>query len=319
MNNVNNAKQNSGRITEMYRDHIVRATAAGGQIRAFASSTGNLVEYARQAHNTSPVVTAALGRTLTAGAMMGAMMKGADDLLTLQIRGGGPMKGITVTAGPPDEETGIVSVKGYALVPDVFLPARLNKTNNEYKLDVGGAIGIGVLSVIKDMGLKDPYIGQVALQTGEIAEDLTYYFATSEQVPSAVGLGVLMEKDNTVKHAGGFIIQLMPSAEDAVVTKLEKVLTDMPSVTTLLNEGRTPEGILEYILDGYDIEFNDTLPARFYCNCDKARVEKALISIGKKELDDIIHDGKDIELKCHFCGKAYNFTLDEVRRIRARV
>ena len=180
-------------------------------------------------------------------------------------------------------------------------------------------VGIMMLSVIKDMGLKDPYIGQVALQTGEIAEDLTYYFATSEQVPSAVGLGVKMEKDNTVKHAGGFIIQLMPSAEDSVITQLEKVLSDMPSVTALLEEGRTPEGILEYILDGYDIEFNDTLPARFYCNCDKARVEKALISIGKKELDAMIADGKDVELKCHFCGRAYSFTPDELRSIRARV
>lgn len=305
----------------MNTDYIVRATAAGGQIRAFAATTRELTEYARQAHNTSPVVTAALGRTLTAGAMMGAMMKGRDDLLTIQIRGSGPMKGLTVTAGPPDEETGTVSVKGYALVPDVVLPARVYPETNgkKRKLNVGGAIGIGVMSVIKDMGLKDPYVGQVALQTGEIAEDLTYYFATSEQVPSAVGLGVLMEKDNTVKRAGGFIIQLMPSAEDEVITGLETVLSDMPSVTTLLDEGRTPEGILEYILDGYDIEFNDTLPARFYCNCDKKRVEKALISIGRKELDDIIKDGKDIELKCHFCNKAYNFSIDEVMDIRKRV
>ena len=305
----------------MKTDYIVRATAAGGQIRAFAASTRELTEYARQAHNTSPVVTAALGRTLTAGAMMGAMMKGRDDLLTIQIRGNGPMKGLTVTSGSPDEETGTVSVKGYALVPDVVLPARVYPETNgkKRKLNVGGAIGIGVMSVIKDMGLKDPYVGQVALQTGEIAEDLTYYFATSEQVPSAVGLGVLMERDNTVKRAGGFIIQLMPSAEDEVITKLEKVLSDMPSVTTLLDEGRPPEGILEYILDGYDVEFNDTLPARFYCNCDKKRVEKALISIGRKELDDIIKDGKDIELKCHFCNKAYNFSIDEVKDIRKRV
>ncbi|MCR5234644.1 MAG: Hsp33 family molecular chaperone HslO [Lachnospiraceae bacterium] len=325
-------------------DYIVRATAANGQIRAFAATTRNLVEEARAAHNTSPVVTAALGRMLTAGAMMGAMMKGRDDLLTLQMRGNGPMKGITVTAGSPDEETGMVSVKGYALVPDVIMPARVYPETNgqKRKLNVGGAIGIGVLSVIKDMGLKDPYIGQVTLKTGEIAEDLTYYFATSEQVPSSVGLGVLMEKDNTVKQAGGFIIQLMPFADDAVIARLEERLGGMPSVTTLLDEGRSPEEILEYVLGDIDrindgntitpearnmtgkeagsgLDINDTLPVRFFCNCDKSRVEKALISIGRKELDEIIKDGKDIELKCHFCNKAYNFTLDEVKKIRARL
>lgn len=302
-------------------DYIVRATAGNGQIRAFAATSRELVEYARSAHNTSPVVTAALGRTLTAAAMMGAMMKGDDDLLTIQIRGGGPMKGLTVTAGAPDPETNEVHVKGYPLVPDVILPARLYPEAGDAhkKLDVGGAIGVGVMSVIKDMGLKDPYIGQVALQTGEIAEDLTYYFATSEQVPSAVGLGVLMEKDNTVKQAGGFIIQLMPYADDAVISRLEQMLTGMPSVTTLLDEGKGPEELLEYILGDLGVEFNDTIPARFFCNCDKARVEKALISIGKKELDDMIKDGKDVELKCHFCNKAYNFTLDEIKEIRRRL
>jgi molecular chaperone Hsp33 len=256
---------------------------------------------------------------LTAGAMMGAMMKGDDDLLTLQIRGGGPIKGITVTAGSPDEETGMVDVKGYALVPDVILPARVYPLakGGERKLDVGGAIGVGVLSVIKDMGLKEPYSSQVALQTGEIAEDLTYYFATSEQVPSAVGLGVLMEKNNTVKQAGGFIIQLMPFADDELILRLEKRLQEIPSVTSLLDEGKSASGLLEYVLDGFDVEINDMLPTRFYCNCDKARVEKALISLGRKELDDIIKDGKDIELKCHFCSRAYNFTLDELKKIRS--
>ena len=298
-------------------DKIIRATAANGQIRAFAASTRDMVEYARGAHNTSPVATAALGRMLSAGAMMGAMMKGEDDLLTLQIRGSGPMKGITVTASSPDEETGMVDVKGYALVPDIMLPPRVYPLANgpERKLDVGGAIGIGVLSVIKDMGLKEPYSSQVALQTGEIAEDLTYYFATSEQVPSAVGLGVLMEKNNTVRQAGGFIIQLMPFADDSLITRLEDRLKEIPSVTAMLDEGRTSAGLLEYILDGFDLEINDTLPTRFYCNCDKARVEKALISLGRKELDSIIKDGKDIELKCHFCNRAYNFTLDEIRKL----
>ncbi len=301
------------------KDSIIRATAAGGQIRAFAASTRDMVETARSAHNTSPVVTAALGRMLTAGAMMGAMMKGKDDLLTLQIRGSGPMKGITVTAGSPDEETGMVDVKGYALVPDAILPARLYPLKDQTipKLDVGGAIGVGVLSVIRDLGLKEPYSSQVALQTGEIAEDLTYYFATSEQVPSAVGLGVLMEKNNTVKQAGGFIIQLMPFASETLISQLESRLSGLPSVTALLDEGRSSKELLEYILGDLDLEINDTLPTRFYCNCDKARVEKALISLGKKELDDIIRDGKDIELRCHFCNRAYDFSLDEIKKIRS--
>ena len=192
-------------------DYIVRATAANHQIRAFAATTRELVETARSIHNTSPVATAALGRLLTAGAMMGSMMKGEKDLLTLQIGCSGPIKGLTVTADSK------ANVKGYVNEPNVILPA-----SDKGKLDVGKALDLGVLSVIKDMGLKDPYVGQVALQTSEIAEDLTYYFATSEQVPSCVGLGVLMEKDNTVKQAGGFIVQLMPFAEDEVIEKLEK-------------------------------------------------------------------------------------------------
>ncbi len=291
-------------------DIIVRATAGSGQIRAFAAVTRNMVETARQAHDTSPVVTAALGRLLSAGAMMGAMMKGDDDLLTLQIRGTGPMKGLTVTADARG------NVKGYPLVADVVIPAKPAATEGAVrKLDVSGAVGEGVLSVIRDLGLKDPYVGQVALQTGEISEDLTYYFAVSEQIPSSVGLGVLMNRDNTVRRAGGFIIQLMPYCEESLISRLEDRLTTMPPVTSLLDEGRSAEGLLEYILGDFSLEINDTMPTRFYCNCDKERVEKALISIGRKELDDIIKDGKDIELKCHFCNKAYNFTIDEVKKI----
>ena len=306
MDNVSEDKINN--------DRIVRATAANGQIRAFAAYTKTMVETARQAHNTSPVVTAALGRLLTAGAMMGTMMKSEDDLLTLQIRGNGPMKGLTVTADSHAD------VKGYALVPDVIIPAKQPQAEGLIrKLDVSGAIGTGVLSIIKDMGLKDPYVGQVELQTGEISEDLTYYFAVSEQVPSSVGLGVLMNRDNTVRQAGGFIIQLMPFTEDTLISNLESRLMEIPSVTSLLDEGRTAEGLLEYILGDMGLEINDTVPTRFYCNCDKSRVEKALISIGKKELDDIIKDGKDIELKCHFCGRKYNFTIDEVRELRSRL
>lgn len=283
-------------------DYIVRATAAGAQIRAFACTTRNIAETARQAHNTSPVVTAALGRLLSAGAMMGSMMKGENDVLTLQIKGDGPVNGLTVTADAK------ANVKGYANVPDVILPA-----NAIGKLDVAGALGNGVLSVIKDMGLKEPYVGQTALQTGEIAEDLTYYFATSEQVPSCVGLGVLMEKDNTVKQAGGFIVQLMPFAEDEVIDKLEQNLAKISSVTSILDAGNTPEQMLDILLEGMNPEVVDTLPTNFYCNCDKSRVEKALISIGKAELKDMINDGKEIEVNCHFCNKNYVFSVEELK------
>lgn len=285
-------------------DYIVRATAADAQIRAFACTTRNIVETARQAHDTSPVVTAALGRLLTAGAMMGSMMKGEDDVLTLQIKGDGPVNGLTVTADSA------ANVKGYANVPDVILPA-----NAIGKLDVSGAIGNGVLSVIKDLGLKEPYVGQTALQTGEIAEDLTYYFATSEQVPSCVGLGVLMEKDNTVKQAGGFIVQLMPFAEDDVIDRLESNLAKIDSVTGILDAGNTPEQMLDMLLEGMNPEIVDTLPTRFHCNCDKARVEKALISIGKTELKEMINDGREIEVNCHFCNKNYAFSVEELKAL----
>lgn len=287
-------------------DYIVRATAAQGQIRAFAATTKVLVEKARENHNTSPVATAALGRLLTGAVMMGVMMKGDRDILTLQVRGDGPLKGITVTADSKGR------VKGYVIQPEVLLPA-----NSAGKLDVGGAVGQGYLQVIKDLGLKEPYSGQVELQTGEIGDDLTYYFATSEQVPSSVGLGVLMEKNNTVKQAGGFILQLMPFTGDEVIEKLENNLAHVTSVTSMLEEGCTPEMILERLLDGLDVEFNDTIPAEFYCNCDKQRVAKALISIGRKELQSMIADGEPVELKCHFCGSSYVFEVEELEELLA--
>lgn len=289
-------------------DYLVRATAANAQIRAFAVKTKETVEFARAAHNTSPVVTAALGRLLTAGTMMGVMLKGEKDILTLQVSGSGPMQGMTVTADSQG------CVKGYAKVPDVILPA-----NSKGKLDVAGAVGVGILSVIKDMGLKDPYVGQTALQTSEIAEDLTYYFATSEQVPSSVGLGVLMDKeDATVKQAGGFIIQLMPFAEESVIEKLEENLSKVTSVTSLFEEGKTPEQILELLLTGMDMEIMETVPVGFSCNCSKERVEKALISIGKKELDELIAEGKEVELNCHFCNSNYVFSVEELKAIRKK-
>lgn len=285
-------------------DYIVRATAANSQIRAFAATTKELVEFARAAHNTSPVATAALGRLLTAGSMMGVMMKGDKDLLTLQIHANGPIEGITVTADSKG------NVKGYVGNPNVVIHA-----NDKGKLDVAGAVGIGFMNIIKDMGLKEPYLGQTELQTSEIAEDLTYYFATSEQVPSSVGLGVLMEKDNTVKQAGGFILQLMPFTEEEVINKLEDNLKRVTSVTGMLEEGKTPEQILETLLEGLDLEINDRIPTQFHCNCSKERVEKALISIGKKEIKEMIDEGQEIEMNCHFCNKNYLFSVEELKRI----
>jgi molecular chaperone Hsp33 len=285
-------------------DYIIRAIAANDQIRAFAAVTTETVEEARKDHNTSPVATAALGRLLTAGAMMGTMMKGDKDILTLQIKAGGPLEGITVTADSKGR------VKGYVGNPNVCIPA-----NSKGKLDVAGAVGVGFMNVIKDMGLKEPYVGQVALQTSEIAEDLTYYFATSEQVPSAVGLGVLMNKDNTVRQAGGFIVQLMPFAEESTIAKLEENVQKITSVTSLLEEGHTPESLLEKVLDGFDMEINEKIPTEFYCNCSRERVEKALISIGRKELNEMIQEGKPIEMNCHFCNHNYEFTVEELKEI----
>ncbi len=285
-------------------DHIIRGTAAGGQIRAFAASTRDLVEQARQNHNTSPVATAALGRLLTAGAMMGSMMKNEDDLLTLKIQGDGPIGGLTVTA----DNKG--AVKGYVNNPMVVLPC-----NDKGKLDVGGALGVGVLSVVQDIGLKEPYVGQTILVTGEIAEDLTYYYATSEQTPSSVALGVLMNRDNTVRQAGGFIIQLMPGAEESVIASLEARLGEISSVTSLLDEGLTPEDILNRILGDMEPEITDRIPAAFVCNCDRHRVEKALISIGKKELKAMIDDGKPVEINCHFCNTDYKFSVEELKTL----
>ena len=288
------------------KDYIVRATAANGQVRAFAAITRETVEEARQHHGTSPVATAALGRLLTAGAMMGSMMKNDTDMLTLQVRGDGPIGGITVTADSKGD------VKGYVENPDVMLPPKNGK------LDVGGAVGIGLLQVIKDMGLKEPYSGQTILVSSEIAEDLTYYFANSEQVPSSVGLGVLMEKDNTVKTAGGFIIQMMPFAEDATISQIEENLKLVTSVTELLDKGYTPEQLLEELLGNVGLEITDTMSTRFYCNCSKERVEQAVASVGKKDIQEMINDGKPIEVKCHFCNTAYHYSVEELKNILKR-
>lgn len=283
---------------------MIRAIAAGGQVRAFAADTRETVEYARAAHNTSPVVTAGLGRLLTAGSMMGSMMKGERDVLTLKAEGSGPVGHYLVTADSHG------NVKGYAANPDVILPA-----NAAGKLDVAGSLGVGLLTVIKDLGLKEPYTGTCELITGEIADDITYYFATSEQTPSSVGLGVLMTKENTVNVAGGFIIQIMPDATEETISAVEEKITSITSVTGMLEKGMTPEDILQYILGDLELEILDKTEVAFVCDCSKEKVSKALAAINKEDLQGIIDDGEDIEIKCHFCNKTYGFSVEEMEKL----
>ncbi len=285
-------------------DHIIRASADNEHIRAFAAYTRQMVEDAKQAHNTSPVMTAALGRLLTAGAMMGMMQKGNDDLLTLQIKCEGAAQGLTVTADSKGH------VKGYAVNPLVLIPARQDR-----KLDVSGALGPGYLRVIKDMGLKEPYIGETELVSGEIAQDLTYYYAQSEQTPSAVGLGVLMSRDNTVAEAGGFIVQLMPDAPEETIAKMEENLKNVTSVTDIYKEGKTPEDLLSILLEGLDMQVLEKKDTSFKCDCNSSKIEAALISIGAKELKELVDENKEIEMGCQFCGKKYIVSPEKLRQL----
>ena len=285
-------------------DYVVRATAANGLIRAFACTTRDLVEECRKIHNTFPICTAAIGRLMSSALMMGVDLKGDRSVLTLTIKGDGPIKGLTATSD------NLGNVKGFVSNPSVLLPP--NKAGH---LNVGEALGKGKLSVIKDIGLKEPYIGSVDLQTGEIAEDLTYYFAVSEQIPSSVGLGVLMNTNNTVKQSGGFILQLMPDATEDVISKLEEKLSNIKSVTAMLDEGMTPEEMLQFILGDMDLEINDHIPVRFHCNCSREKVSKALISLGKKELEDLIADKKTQDVFCDYCEKHYSFSVAELQEL----
>ncbi|MEE1164825.1 MAG: Hsp33 family molecular chaperone HslO [Lachnospiraceae bacterium] len=290
-----------------YKDYMIRAVAADAQIRAFAITSRDLTETARKAHNTSPIATAALGRAMSGALMMAEMLKGPRDLLTIQIDGDGPMQGLVVTADNQGR------VKGYVKKTDVILPP-----NEQGHLNVGGAIGRGTLTVIRDMNLKDPYIGQIPLVTGEIAEDLTAYYAQSEQIPSSVGLGVLMNKDNTVKRAGGFVVQLMPFADEGVIGKLENNIRRIKSVTHILDEDSRPEHLLDTVLEGFDIQITSREDVSFYCNCSRERFERGLILLGREELENIIADGKEIELACQFCNRRYTYTPDEVKKLLPR-
>lgn len=286
------------------KDHIVRGVAADNQLRVFVADTKNLVEQARRFHGSSPVATAALGRLLTAGAMMGSMMKGEKDLLTLQIQGDGPIGTVTVTADAAAQ------VKGYVGNPAVMLPP-----SPKGKLDVGRAVGRGVMRVIKDIGMKEPYNGTTELVSGEIAEDLTYYFAASEQIPSAVALGVLMEKNNTVWCAGGFIIQVMPFVEDEVVSRLEERIGKISPVTSYLSKGMTAEDILQEILGDFSPKITDCIEAGYHCGCSKERVSRAIASIAKADIQAMIDEKESIQVDCHFCDKSYTFTVEDLRNM----
>ncbi len=290
------------------KDYIVRGMAAGNEIRFLAAYTRETVETARTTHNLSPVCSAALGRLLTGGALMGAMCKNEDDVLTLKINGTGPAKSLTVTADAHS------NVKGIIYNNAVDLPLKENG-----HLDVGGAIGSGTLVVIRDEGPGEPYVGQTALVSGEIGEDLTYYFAESEQIPTSVGLGVLVDRDFSIKHAGGFIIQLLPFASEETISKLENSLANVQSVTDYFNKGMTPEEMMRDIIGekvfGSDIMIEETVDTQYHCNCSRERVTKALISIGKDELKSMIDDGEPVNLHCDFCNTDYEFTIPEIQEI----
>ena len=285
-------------------DYMIRAAAADDAVRAFAATTRQMVEDARQAHDTTPVCTAALGRLLTGGVMIGSMLKEDKALVTLQVHGDGPAGGLTVTADSH------FHAKGYVNNPHVQLPLKPNG-----KLDVSGAVGRGTMTVIRDLGLKEPYVGTIDLPSGEIAEDLTYYFAESEQVPSSVGLGVLVDRDWSVKQAGGFIIQLLPATPDEVIDALERKLAGVASVTSMLEEGMTPENILQELLGEFGLKIMEKNEVSFWCGCSKERIEKALISIGPKDIREMIEDAEPIEVGCQFCGKKYTFDVPALQRI----
>ena len=286
------------------KDTLVRAIADNAQIRAFAVRTTDMTETARRAHDTSPVVTAALGRLMSGAAMMGSMLGEEDELLTLQVDGDGDVGGLVVTAD------GHGSVKGYAKNPQAMCPA-----SAAGKLDVGRIVGRGYLTVIKDMGMEEPYNSRIELVTGEIGDDLAQYFVSSEQIPSGVGLGVLINKDNTVRCAGGFIIQLMPFASDECVARLEQSLSEIKSVTALLDRGLDPEEMLREILKGVDVEITDRREVAFRCNCTRDRVERVLLSMGRQQLEELASDGEDVELNCQFCNTHYVFSPQEIREL----
>ncbi len=286
-------------------DILLRGSSMDGAIRVFVAVTTDLVNEAQKIHKTYSTATAALGRALTISAIMGAGMKNETDSTTIQFKGDGPLGSIVCVCNNKSE------VRGYVVNPYVDIPRKENG-----KLDVGAAVGKGFLNVIRDLGLKEPYAGQVPIVTGEIAEDMTYYFAASEQTSSSVGLGVLVDRDESVKEAGGFIVQLMPDITEEEIIKLEEALGKVTSVTAMLSEGLTPEGILERLLGDLDLEILDTMPVQFHCDCSKEKVCSALVLLNENDINSIIEDGQPIEVMCHFCNTAYKFDLDELKAIQ---
>lgn len=290
-------------------DYMIRGIAANDEIRCFAVTGRALVDRARAAHGTSPVATAALGRTMMGALMMSDMLKNEDDLLTIRFDGDGPLGAIVVTA----DHHG--NVKGYVQQPLVMLPLKADG-----HLDVGGAVGKGTLTVIRDMGMENAYNGQIAIHSGEIADDLTHYFAESEQIPSSVGLGVLVDTDLSVKKAGGFLIQLMPFASEETISRLEQNLSSIRYVTDMMEDGMSPEDMLREALTGFDdLKITDKTPVQFHCNCSRDRVSRALMLIGKEELTFMIEEAKPVKLSCQFCGSKYSFSTAELEEIRSRV
>ncbi|WP_027307658.1 Hsp33 family molecular chaperone HslO [Caloramator sp. ALD01] len=284
---------------------LVRATASNGDIRLFAAITTDIVEKARQIHDLSPTASAALGRLLTAGSIMGAMLKGEKDTLTLSMNGRGPAGNLVVVANSKG------NVKGYISNPHVELPL-----NDKGKLDVGGAIGKdGFLNVVKDMGLKDPYIGSVPIYTGEVGDDIAYYFTVSEQVPSAVALGVLVDTDISIKSAGGLVIQMMPGANELLADIITFRLQEIPPLSTLIAEGKTCEDILNLLFDDMDLKIHEEIDIAYECDCSRERVEKALIALGKEELERLKEEEEIMQVECHFCERRYQFTKDDIQNL----
>lgn len=290
-------------------DRIIRVTAGDGQVRGFFAETTEIANYAQKAHNTTPVVTAGLSRLLTATVMMGQTLKGDNDLVTLSIKGDGPVQGLVCTANNKGK------VKGYPYNSFVDIPTKSNG-----KLDVSAAIGAGYLNIIQDTGLKDPYTGTIPLVSGEIAEDLTYYYAKSEQIPTSVALGCLVDVDYSVKQAGGFIIQLLPFASEEVIDKLEDNISKLRSMTQMLNSGMSLEDICGAVFGDLGFTINEEVnDIEFKCDCSFERVEKALITIGRKEIEDILSTDKKAELNCHFCNTSYNFDENKLKEILTSV
>lgn len=287
------------------KDYLIRGTDSRGTMRFFVATTTSLVEKARQLHNTSPTATAALGRALTAAAILGVTLKNEKDVLTFKIKGDGPLGNIVTVANNKGE------VKGYVDYPYADLPTR-----SDGKLDVGGLVGKnGQLAIIKDLGLKEPYVGFSNLISGEIAEDLANYFYTSEQQPTAIGLGVLVDRDISVRASGGYMLQLLPGVKDEDIDRIEEIIRNAKPISTLVDEGLSAEDILKDLFGEFEVKVLDKIPLKFHCNCSNDRIQQVLISLGHEELKKIIEEDEKAEVVCHFCNTKYNFNKEELMEL----